>query len=472
MKYRDIIIGAGISGLSLAWFLKKHFGKDHALTVLEAEDRPGGWIRSHVEDGFLFEMGPRSCRSKGAGIETLKLVEDLGLCEEMISASPEAQKRFIYTNGKLYAMPGNPFSFLLSPLMKGVLPALLKELRVPPTDLEDESIAAFIGRRFSPEIATRLMDPLVSGIYAGDINKLSMRSCFPEMHLMEHEHGSVVKGMFRKKKVGHELSPFVQKQRLSPIFSFKNGMESLVSALYSNLKEHIQLASKVVSLRIDKDEVDVVLANGSVLNTDRVFLAVSAQAAARIVGICSQGSALLMGECESATVAVVNMGWNKRVLKKEQAGFGYLVPSSQREGVLGIVFDSCALSEQNRHGEQTRLTAMLGGALSPEVAGMAHGDIKNRTLAALEKHLNIRKIPETIKVTVARNAIPQYHVGHHNRLLEIVRILKDDCGGRVNLLGSSWRGVSVNDCIAEAKTVAFGNFFCFLCVLCAIEPLC
>jgi oxygen-dependent protoporphyrinogen oxidase len=452
MNHRVVVIGAGISGLSLGWFLKKKFNDGLSLTILEADHRAGGWIRSHKQEGFVFEEGPRSCRSKGNGAATLRLIEELDLCEEVISASPEAKIRYIYLDGKLQAVPNSFLSFLFSPLMKGVLPALLKEWRLPPTSLADESIAAFIGRRLNSEIAAKLMDPLVSGIYAGDINTLSMKSCFPEISRMERDYGSLVKGMFLKKRVQLEESPFVQAMQRTPVFTFHQGMETLVSALYDHLQKDIRLSSLVQSLQVNNDGVEVKLQNGDVLHADQVFLTTSAQATSKFITAVDEIAARKMTEQKYATVAVVNMGWNKQVLS--HPGFGYLVPSSQKQDVLGVVFDSSAFSQQNEHEQQTRLTVMLGGVNSPNIEKLSEDAIKENAFAAVEKHLNIETKPEIVHLSVAKQAIPQYNVGHHEWLKGIEDRMKVASNSRITLLGSSWYGVAVNDCIAEAEKAA------------------
>ncbi len=453
MRSQNIIIGAGISGLALGWFLKKRFGDNQDLTILEASERPGGWIRSYRDQGFLFEEGPRSCRSKGAGLATLQLIEELALCNEVISASPQAKKRYICIDGKLQCLPHSFLSFLRSPLMKGVLPALWKEWRIPPSGLEDELIGSFIERRLGKKIADNFMDPLVSGIYAGDINQLSMRACFPDLHRMEKEHGSLLKGMFRKRKAEETQSPFVQKQRLSPIFSFKNGMETLVSSLYDGLKENIQLSCCVQAINVENAAVEVVLEDGRVLKGDRVFLCVPSHQAARLLKNVDAESCMQMADEKHATVAVVNMGWHGNVLKHE--GFGYLVPSSQKENVLGVVFDSSAFALQNGGVDQTRLTAMLGGMHRPEVEGYSSEEIEATAVASVQNYLGIALKPDVIRVSIARQAIPQYSVGHGLKLLNIENRLKQVSGFRIHLLGSAWRGVAVNDCIAEAKKMAY-----------------
>jgi protoporphyrinogen/coproporphyrinogen III oxidase len=434
-----IIVGAGVSGLALGWYLKK---QNEQVTILEADDRVGGWIRSHREQGFLFEQGPRSCRSRSAGLETLRLIEDLDLCDEVISASPAAKKRFIYWEGKLQAVP---CSF---GLMKEMLPALWKEWRVPPSCLEDESIADFIGRRLNHTIAAKLMDPLVSGIYAGDISRLSFRSCFPEMHRMEQEHGSLLRGMLRKKRTVEDVSPFVQAMRKNSIFSFVNGMETLVSALYSKLENAVRLSSRVTALNISHDVAEAVLSDGQIVKGDRVYLAIPAYAAASLLDTRISEE---MMKIPYASVAAVNMGWNQKVLKQE--GFGYLVPSSQKQEVLGVVFDSSAFAQQNQHDHETRLTVMLGGMHHPWIEKASKEKIHAKAFRALHTHLGITEKPEAIHITVARQAIPQYEVGHEARLQRIEEALRHT---PIILLGNAWRGVSVNDCIAEAKIKAKG----------------
>jgi oxygen-dependent protoporphyrinogen oxidase len=445
-----IIIGAGISGLSLGWFLKNKFGSELNLSILEASDRAGGWIRSHFDQGFLFEEGPRSCRSKGAGTATLQLIEELGLCDEVISASPVAKQRFIYWDSRLQPLPNTIMSFIFSPLMKGVFPALWKEWRIPPGNFEDESIADFTERRLGKEVTEKFMDSLVSGIYAGDIHKLSLRSCFPEMHLREQAHGSLLKGFLKKKKVYEEFSPFVKLLKSQPIFSFKQGMETLPLALAANLKEYIHLSCYVESILIEEAAVKVYTSK-AILKADRVYLAIPAQAASKLIKKCSEIAAEDMSKQISTTVAVVNMGWSNKVLNHE--GFGYLVPSCQKQKILGVVFDSSAFAMQNKQKEETRLTVMLGGRHHPEVEDYTKEKVSKIAFDAVKNHLNIKASPNAMKVSIAKQAIPQYEIGHLARLKRIEAELQEASNSRVFLVGSAWRGVAVNDCIAEAKQI-------------------
>lgn len=459
---RIIIIGAGISGLALGWFLKNRFSDTIQLTILEAAERPGGWIRTHKKSGFLFEEGPRSCRSKGAGIDTLQLAESLGIGSELLIASPQAKKRFLYLDGKLQSVPDSSFSFLRSPLIRGLLPALWKEWRTPPSHLADESIAAFIGRRLNSSLAERLVDPLVSGIYAGDIHQLSVRSCFPEWFQQERQYGSLLKGAWAARHSRH--SPIEASQRLNthfrlegtnvknPIFSFKNGMETLTTALYHSLKSAIRLNCPVQTIEKRNDFLTVKTLGGEIHEADQVFLAIPALAAARLVEKESPSLSHEMSQTPYASVAIANLGWEQHVLPHE--GFGYLVPFSEQQKILGVVFDSSVFPEQNSGNKQTRLTVMMGGMRHSEMINESPCKLQDNALHALKRHLGITAPPDAIHVTLARNAIPQYEVGHHERLVRIVQGINKTFPSRLTLLGSAWHGVAVNDCIAEAKRLA------------------
>lgn len=447
MKVDFLIVGGGITGLALGWYLKKRHGTTKSIKILEGADRAGGWIRTSHTKGYLFEQGPRSCRTKGTGVDTLQLIEELGLCDQVIAASKAAQRRYLYVDGRLQELPRSLSSFLSSPLMKGVIPALWNDFWLPRGDGSDETIAEFIGRRLSPEVAERLVDPLVSGIYAGDIHQLSMNSCFPEIYQYEKECGSLIRGMFRTKDTNAKVkSPFVHAWLKEPIFSLKAGMGLLVERLQHHLNEELLLSTTVEGLSISENRVNVRCRGGTAWNADIVFLAVPARPAKNIL---FAGHASSRYPVEDATVAVVNMGWRNDVLKHQ--GFGYLIPSREKEKLLGVVFDSSAFPEQNTKMSKTRLTVMLGGSRHREIADMASDQIEELALEGVQRHLGIYGQPDAMQTTVAREAIPQYILGHQ----AMVKELKDEVSrkflGRVVLCGSAWHGVAVNDCIANAK---------------------
>jgi protoporphyrinogen/coproporphyrinogen III oxidase len=455
MNKKVVILGAGISGLALGWFLRKRFGSEIDLTILEKSSRFGGWIRSEVCEGFLCEEWPRSCRTSGTGAGTLRLIEALGLQHEVISAAPEAQRRFLYLDGKLCSIPKTAAEFLLSSFRGKIISALLKEWVKPASEGVDESVYEFMTRRLGTEVTEAFIDPLVSGIYAGDTRRLSIRSCFPEAYRMEKEEGSLVKGMlkriFVKKKRAAE-SFFVEGMQKVPIFSFRKGMETLATALANNLSDCLKLGCKAEKLSFQDNAIKITTAGHGSIEANYVFLALPSEAAAGLLLSISGALAKQMRHFASVSVGVVNMGWKKAVLKEK--GFGYLIPSIAQEDVLGVVWDSCAFPEQKRFPEETRLTVMLGGAHRSDLLEGGCSNIEAVAGNALKKHLDIWEAPDMIRSTIVRNAIPQYDVGHAERLCQIEQDLKEISKGRIRLIGSAWHGVSVNDCIATAQRTA------------------
>ena len=444
---RFIIIGAGISGLSLGWFLREKF-PIASIKVFEKNSRPGGWIQTLISGDFLFETGPRSCRSYGNGIATLQLIESLGLDSQWISASEASHKRYLYTNGKLQQLTIGIWSFLTSPLTRPILSGLLTEWNAPRSSHnEDESIYSFISRRLGKKVAENLMDPLTSGIYAGDIRNLSIQSCFPDIYKLERIHGSITKGMIQKlfrKKSNEVLSPFVLKAMKTPIFSLQNGMETIVKELSSKLKDELHLNTEVTSLKETPESIEVV-ADSNIYHADKVFIALPAESINRLIAPIIH----LQLPSKTTSVAIVNMGWKHNVLT--QSGFGYLIPSHEREDLLGVVWDSSTFPQQNRHPNETRLTAMLGGAHRPDIPHFSHEKIVEISLQAIKKHLKISTPPDLINIKIAMKAIPQYTVGHANNIQEIESLLSKASNSRIELVGSSLHGVSVNDCIANAR---------------------
>jgi len=423
-----VIIGAGISGLTLGWRLKQQ--KPHIkLTILEKEQRPGGLIQTSLCDGFLFERGPHSCRSRDTGVATLQLIEELGLQSELIGASPAAKKRFIYHGGRLHPLP----------MVRTAIECLLKEWRIPRGTAEDESVFDFFVRRCGTRVANTLIDPLVSGIYAGDMRQLSMQACFPALYRHEQEHGSLVKGML--------ANLFKRPQRHKfPLFTLRHGMEMLIHRLGDRLQGHLVLNCAAQSLQVMPDHVEI-RTKGMTLHADEVFIALPAKATGTLVsGVLTPPTAV-----PGSSVAVINMGWDRDVLKR--SGFGYLVPSWEKEEVLGVIWDSAVFPEQNRSPQETRLTVMLGGAHRPDLPRLPELQLIQIAKKALDRHLNIREEPKALLVSVAHEAIPQYTVGHLSRLCSLETQLKDASQGRIHLLGSAWYGVSVNDCVRSKWTM-------------------
>lgn len=446
-----VILGAGISGLSLAWFLKKRFA-ELKITIIEKTSTAGGWIQTINHDGFLFEKGPRSIRSKGVAQKTLELIEELSLQDQVIAASPVAKTRYLWSHGKLRSLPQGLFSFFTSSTTRHLVKAFLQEPFVAKGNENDESIASFISRRLGKQVADELIDPVVSGIFAGDIDRLSMRACFPNMHSWEKQHGSIVKGAIfgGKKESAINPSPFVKQMDKVPIFSFLGGVQTLTDGLASQLTSHILFSTKVKSLSKLSSGVEIATEDGKKIQADHLFSTVPAHFLGRYLEDIDGELSALLRQIEATTVAAVHLGYRHSVLKEK--GFGYLIPSREKEKILGVVFDSSVFPQQSSSPDETRLTVMIGGA-HENIESIVEEELEERAIQGVRKHLNIQVDPDVVLTTVAKQAIPQYHVGHLERLRKIKELLGKKHPW-LTIIGNFFEGVSVNECIMKGHQVA------------------
>lgn len=418
MAYRVVILGGGISGLTSAWNLKRRYRDAVEITVIEQSARLGGWIETDCREGFLFEFGPRSCRG---GEAVLRLIEELGLKKEILFSSPAARLRYIW-RGRLYRVPTGLCSALLSPLTLPLIKPLLTEWLRPKSGKADESIAEFISRRLGHHAAHTLIDPLVAGIYAGDIEKLSIKSCFPSLYQLEANYGSITRGLMQSTRAKSSRGG-------NKIFTLRAGMERLIEALESQLEVNIIKGCKV--RRVVENSIHT---EQGVVEADEIISALPSHALFSLFG------EPLLQTIPFISVAVVCFGYRKKVLPLE--GFGYLIPSSQKEQLLGVVWDSSVFPEQNTQGDETRLTCMIKEG--PLFNRYTAEDFTAIAMEGLQRHLRITARPDVVAVKLAKKSIPQYTVGHQERLAEIKRALP------IQIVGSSYGGVSVNDCIAQS----------------------
>lgn len=487
---RIVIVGAGISGLALGYFLKQQGYS--SITLIEKEKRVGGWIKSLSLNDFLFEEGPRSLRPT---VTTLQLIEDLQLEKDVVLPDKSAKKRYLYVQNRLKPIPGG--------FLKTILKGIWRDLFTPPNKTSEETIHEFFTRRFGLDFANTLGDAITTGVFAGNSKQLSLKSSFPSFYKWEQEHGSVIKGMFKKKRLQGPLSPFVQKMMKLPLYTFKSGMETLIKALASHLniqlnvavesiiletavqddkvmhdfelesfavggthsqkvklppaagdyhsKDCVNLSSSTAVSRIileTEPHIKLKLSNGTTIEADHLFLAIPPAPLKKLipeVSLISTGS-----------VASINVGYSKNLLPKK--GFGYLIPSQEEEDILGMVFDSSAFPHQNKAREETRITIMIGGKKHPFVDTYSKETLEDIALKALKKQLLISTRPDALHISILKNAIPQYFVGHEKSVESIEKEI-EKVSPRLTLLGSGFYGVSINECIERALLTSKKTFY-------------
>lgn len=441
------IIGGGISGLALAHGLRAR-GKE--VVVLEAASRPGGTIHTFREQGFLAEAGPNGFLDKEPA--TGRLIAALGLAGKVKVAEPTTKKRFVWLNGSLQAVPSSPPAFLKSKLLPfGAKLRALREVFVDRADQGgDESIASFARRRFGPAVLP-LVDAVQTGIYAGDVEKLSLLACFPRLAALELEHRSLILGQIRERRQKAERATFSAKEPPpgpGELCSFEGGLSTLIDTLAASLGPALRLDAPVRQLSRQGDRWKVEL-QGAAVEAEKVILAVPSYVAAPLLQPLDAALAGEIASIEHAPIAVVHLAYPKRALPAVPEGFGFLAPRVESRRVLGCIYISSVFPWRAPE-DQSLLTCMVGGATHPDLAALDEDALRALAREELERALGIPLQTEPSYARVQRWArgIPQYNVGHLARLDRILRRAAAVPG--LHLAGNCFRGIGMNDCIRTA----------------------
>lgn len=456
-----VVLGGGVSGLSLSHYLRQRFGKGIELTVIEQSKRFGGWINSFHKEDSVLELGPKSLRAFGNGKVVLSLANELGISNSVIFGDSAAKARFLYLNGKVEKVPSLSPTFL-----SAVLPAL-KEPFVKRTPSEDESIASFVSRRFGHAALSSLVEPLVLGIYGGNCSKLSIRSCFPAFHQAEVNGQSVITSMFSsaqqpKEQYPAEVMELIKQAQKSGVFSFRGGVNTLIDALAGSLStDNLLMVNKQpTSLNFSSAGAQVELSTGETISCDHVFSTIPSYALAGLLADNHLTSKL--NAIPFISIGVASMLFkDPKVDSQIKNGFGYLVPPKERQPILGVAFDSKIFPQHKQNPTDTILSVMMGGDTSIDNSSAINVEtatpeqLKEVALETLRRHLGITAQPEECLVKVCRNAIPQYHVGHHKLVEQIHTMVADVSNKRLTASGNCFGRVGVPDCIVQSKELAF-----------------
>jgi protoporphyrinogen/coproporphyrinogen III oxidase len=442
-----LVVGAGISGLACAYYLRKS-GID--AQIVEAAPRPGGVIRSERRDGFLLEFGPQSF----SGTPVLReLCRDLSIEKELLEA-PQGAPRFLLINGQLRSAPLSPPAFFASSLFSARTKwSIVRDLfgrSTPPAD--DESVAAFTRRKFSAELLDKLVGPFVSGIYAGDPEKLSLRAAFPQLHEAERTTGSVIRGMMRaaKSKPGPKQRPTLQ--------SFRDGNETLIKTLAASLGPALRCGVEVTAIQrsgadtAQSDKAFVVEtrieAGTENITADRLVLATPTYVAAKLL---RPELASPLGEIEYAPIALVSLGYRRADVGHSLEGFGFLIPRSEAVRTLGTVWNSSLFPGRAPQGS-VLLTCFIGGATDPQVVALSSEEISAIVHREIAPILSIRTQPTLSSVQFYQRALPQYNLGHTTRIASLER--ESSSLLNLQLVGNYLRGPAIGACIEQALAVA------------------
>lgn len=456
------IIGGGISGLSTAWLLRHkalEAGFELEITLLEKEQGVGGKIRSIKDSGYTCEWGPNGFLDSKP--QTLELCKAIGVNEKLHRSNDNARKRFIFSGGELHRLPENGPSFLKSRLISwpGKLRLALEPtpfIAAPPAGF-DETLADFGRRRLGKEALDKLIAPMVSGIFAGDPETMSLVSCFPRIAELEREYGGLVRAMIMlaKKKKQDSAAGKVVSSAAGPggvLTSFREGIQYLSDALEASLGAIVRRNSAVTSVtRGDSVPYRFRCENGSEHEADIVIIASPAFAAADMTSELDPDISSVLRSIPYSAMTVICFGYDRNSIKHPLDGFGYLIPKQEGRNTLGTLWDSSMFENRAPKGK-VLLRSMMGGACFPEYIKLSDQEVTARVRDDLKITMGIEAEPEFVRIYRHAQAIPQYTVGHGQRLEVLSERLKRYPG--LILTGNSYRGIGLNDCVAAAEKAA------------------
>ena len=418
--------------------------------MLDRRAEPGGRIHTEQRDGFLMEHGPNSMISPATGAETL--IASLGLSEQRIERGNAVRQRYLVRNGKAHPLPLDPLGFFSSSFfsVRGRL-RLLAEPFIG-RGAHDETVAAFVRRRFGRELLDYVFDPLVGGIYAGNPENLSMLALLPRLKQLETRYGSVVRGVVARALSG--LDPRFDPRRRT-LFSFRDGMSTLPRQLARSLGRRLISGVRVEEVRPGPDGHFRILmrnrAGATTMHVNGVVVALPAYAAARILASLAANIEPLLASIEHPSLAVVALGYRRPQVAHPLDGLGVLTPAIERRNILGVLFSS-TLFAHRAPSDHVLLTAYVGGARQPELAQLPRGELIALVRREASELLGAHGDPVFDSVRYWRYGLPQPDLGHSTRL-EALHELEEEYPG-LAVTGNYVGGVSTSACIDAAVASA------------------
>jgi oxygen-dependent protoporphyrinogen oxidase len=448
MKKKVVVLGAGISGLTISHLLNKD-GYD--VTVLEKKDTVGGSIDTVVDDGYLFDRGPNS------GLEThpliAQIVDELGLKDEMIYANKESNKRYILRDGKLHALPMSPPGLIKTQLFsaKAKLRLLAEPFIGRSKDGYYQSVAHFVERRLGREFLDYAINPFVAGVYAGSPEDLSVKSAFPKLYDLEEKYGGLIVGTvksIRERKKRAEKS-----KQSAKMFSFKSGMQIFPKTIAASLKEKVLTETEVTSItKLDAGYRVKYKRNDEInsLDSDLVISTIPAYAAADLVKDLDVKTAEHLTQVVYPPVLVLYLGYEKSAIGRSLDGFGFLIPAKEKKSFLGAIWSS-VLFPNRCDDSKASFTLFVGGSRSPEVADKDKEEVVNGVLKEFHELMNINSEPVFKSYKFWSKAIPQYNIGYieHEKVFED---FENNFPGFF-LAGNYRGGISLGDCVKSSETI-------------------
>ena len=456
-RKKVVIVGGGITGLSAAYYMQKEArekGLPLDVLLVEASSRLGGKIQTVRRNGFIIERGPDSflIRKKSVGI----LAKDLGIEDELVkNATGQA---YILLNEKLHPIPGGSIMGIpteMGPFLKTELFSVTGKMRaaadliLPRSDIEgDQSLGNFFRRRLGVEIVEKLIEPLLSGVYAGDIDHMSLQSTFPQFYEVEKKHRSLILGM---KKTAPKQVPQKSGQREKKegaFHTFRNGLETLVEAIEAQLEPGSVIRGvKIATIESVEGQAVLELNDGRKIEADAVIMTTGHEAAGKI--FAPHGLLQDLRKIPTTSVATVALAFPEESVVQDKEGTGFLVARSSDYSITANTWTHRKWPTTTPKGK-VLLRAFVGRAGDEAIVDLPDDEIEKIVLNDLSKIFEIKGKPDFTVITRWKEDRPQYRVGHKQRV-EAARVELKEKFPQVKLAGASYNGVGLPDCIDQGK---------------------
>ncbi len=462
------IVGGGISGLATAFSLQEQAaaqGVPIRCTVLEAGSSWGGKIVTHRIGDLVTEAGPDSFLSqKPAGLE---LCAKLGLTDQLVNTNETGKKAFVLYGGRLHELPEGLVTFVpkqLGPFLRsgllswGGLARMGLDVVLPRGPAQgDESLASFFRRRFGAQAFDRVLEPLMAGIYAGDAEQMSLKATFPRFHALEQQYGSIIRGMMASRKGAAPSSSHGPRRTM--FVSLRNGLGDLVSAVTARLTRQsvdLRLGCRVEALRVRSHQpgrwmYDLIVHDGSALSCESLVVAAPAYVAADLLRPLTPIAGGLLEMIPYASTATIAMAFPAALVTGAVEGFGFIVPRTEGRDLIAATWTSLKWPHRAPAG-QVLIRCYVGGVGREAILEMEDAQLVARVRAELSSICGIKAEPAYVEVNRWRKAMPQYTLGHLDRLTQLDAALSR-YGGLV-VTGAGYRGVGIPDCIRDGALAA------------------